>query len=81
MIVDASVLLSAFFPDEAQTQAQTLLREHVADRIHLNAPTLLSYELSNALWQAERRARISRSQTEEIFQALLVWISRLSIGA
>ena len=30
MIVDASVLLSAFFPDEAQPKAQLLLRQHAA---------------------------------------------------
>jgi predicted nucleic acid-binding protein len=71
MIVDASVLLCAFFPDERQAQAQRLVREHVADRVHLKAPALLSFELSNALWQAERRARISRHQTEEIFQAFV----------
>ncbi len=28
MIVNACVLLSAFFPDEAQTQAQAVLRRH-----------------------------------------------------
>jgi hypothetical protein len=39
MIVDASVLLSAFFPDEAQAQAQAVLRQHAAGRERLKAPT------------------------------------------
>ena len=71
MIVDASVLLCAFFPDEAQAQAQSLVREHVAGRIQLKAPSLLPYELSNAIWQAERRGRVSRSQADEILQAFI----------
>ena len=70
MIVDASVVLRAFFPDEAQSQAQAVIREHVAKRINLKAPALLPYELSNAVWQAERRGRISREQSEEILAAM-----------
>jgi predicted nucleic acid-binding protein len=70
MIVDASVVLRAFFPDEAQAQAQAVVREHVAGRIQLKAPELLPYELANAVWQAERRGRISAAQANEIIQAL-----------
>jgi len=70
MIIDASVVLSVFFPDESQAQAQAVLREHVAGRLHLKAPALLPYELSNAVWQAERRGRITRAQADEIMQAL-----------
>jgi predicted nucleic acid-binding protein len=69
MIVDASVLLCAFFPDEAQPKAQKLVREHVAGRVPLKAPALLVYELSNAVWQAERRKRISATQADEVLQA------------
>ena len=70
MIVDANVLLRAFFPDEAQAQAQAVVREHVAGRIHLMAPALLPYELSNAVWQAERRGRVTRPQADEVLQAM-----------
>ena len=49
MIVDANVLLRAFFPDEAQAHAQAVVREHVAGRMHLKAPSLLPYELTNAV--------------------------------
>jgi predicted nucleic acid-binding protein len=68
MIVDASVLLCAFFPDEAQSQAQTVLREHAAGRERLKAPALIVYEVTNAVWQAERRGRISVAQSDEILQ-------------
>lgn len=70
MIVDASVLLSAIFPDEAQPQAQALLRRHVAGQERLRAPDLLLYEVSHALWRAERRGRVSESQVNEALAAL-----------
>jgi predicted nucleic acid-binding protein len=68
-ILDASVLLSAFFPDEAQPQAQALLREHAAGRERLKAPTLILYETANAVWQAEKRGRISNAQADEMLHA------------
>lgn len=70
MIIDASVLLSAFFPDEAQTQAQALLRAHAAGKARLKAPSLLVYEVTNAAWQAERRGRISSAQVDEILHVI-----------
>lgn len=70
MIVDSSVLFSAFFPDEVQPQAQALIREHVARQQPLKAPDLLPYELTNAVWQAERRGRISRQQADQILDSM-----------
>ena len=70
MIVDASVILQAFFPDEAQEQAQALIREHVTGRVNLKAPGSLPYELANAVWQAERHGRISSDQADEIIQSM-----------
>jgi len=59
MIVDASVLLRAYFPDEEQEKAQALIRDHVSGRIQLVAPTLVLYEITNAVLQAERQRRIT----------------------
>jgi len=70
MIVDASVVLAAFFPDEAQPQAQALIRDHVVGRVHLAAPTLLMYEVTNAVLLAERRGRIAPGTGEEILETL-----------
>jgi predicted nucleic acid-binding protein len=70
MIVDASVILSAFFPDESQAQAQAVVRDHITGRIELRASDLLPYELANAVWQAERRGRISTEQANEIIQSM-----------
>ena len=70
MIVDASVILSAFFPDEEQTQAQGLIRDHVVGRVELAAPTLLLYEVTNAVVQARRRGRISDEQAENVLSSI-----------
>jgi predicted nucleic acid-binding protein len=69
MIVDASVVLSAFFPDENQPQAQSLIRDHAVGRAQLVAPTLLVYEVTNAVVQAQRRGRISTEQAGEILSS------------
>ena len=76
MIVDANVVLRAFFPDEAQAQAQALIRDHVSGHERLMAPTLLSYELTNAVVRATRRQRITNEEGE----ALLVAIEGLGIA-
>ena len=69
MIIDASVILSAFFPDEDQAQAQALIREHAIGRVALVAPTLLLYEVTNAVVQARRRERISDEQARSILSS------------
>jgi predicted nucleic acid-binding protein len=66
VIVDASVILSAFFPDEEQEQAQALIRDHVIGHLQLAAPDLLLYEVTNAVLQARRRERINDEQAEGI---------------
>lgn len=83
MIIDASVLLCAIFPDEAQPQAQALLYAHVAGKAPLKAPTLFIYEVSNAIWQAERRSRITPTQAREMIEAvrgLRIQFVNLNIG-
>ena len=59
MIVDASVILSAFFPDEDQAQAQALIREHVMGRV-----TLAAGRLESALKQYVS-ARVPGSDTDK----------------
>ena len=66
MIVDASVLLRAFLPDEHQPSALALIRDHISDQLTLKAPALLPYEIENAVWQAERRGRITQEQADTL---------------
>lgn len=69
MIVDANVVLRAYFPDEEQSKAQALIRDHVSGRVQLIAPTLLVYEFTNAVVQAVRRQRITAEEGEAILSS------------
>lgn len=75
MIVDASVVLSAYFPDEKQEQAQAVMRNHTAGQERLLAPTLLIYEVTHAVLQATRRNRI----TDTVGRAILTSFDGLDI--
>ena len=70
MIIDANVILRGYLMDEAQPQAQALIRDYIAGRLELRAPTLISYELCNAVWQAERRGRVTPDQAEQILRSI-----------
>ena len=76
MIIDASVVLRGFFPDEEGTaQAQALIRDYTLDAVELSAPTLLPHEVTNAVVQAVRRGRIDPQMGEDIlstFQELAI---------
>jgi predicted nucleic acid-binding protein len=76
MIVDANIILQAFFPDEVQPKAQALIRDHVSGKVQLAAPTLLMYEVTNAVLQAVRRGRV----TDEDAKAILIAVEGLGIG-
>jgi len=69
MIIDASVVLQAFFPDEAQARAQGVIRDHVTGVVPVAGPTLLEYEVVNAVLQAVRRQRIREEEADGILQA------------
>ncbi|MBM4467104.1 MAG: type II toxin-antitoxin system VapC family toxin [Chloroflexi bacterium] len=70
MIVDASVVLRGFFPDEeGHAEAQALIRAYAQGEIEFHAPTLLPYEVTNAVLQAIRRDRISPEKGREILTA------------
>jgi predicted nucleic acid-binding protein len=69
LIVDANIILRAFFPDEQQAEAQTLVHHHILGHNNLTAPTLLLYELVNSVRQAERRERITADEGVTILTA------------
>ena len=70
MIIDANVILRAFFPDESgQAQAHALIHDYVMGAVPISVPTLLPYEVCNAVLQAVRRGRIAEEQAREILQA------------
>lgn len=70
MIIDAGVVLKGFFPDEeGQAEAQALIRAYAQQLVELLAPSLLPYEVTNAVLQALRRDRIDLGRGREILTA------------
>ncbi len=54
-VIDASALLAAFLPEEEwEAEADALLDAYQEGRLQLVAPTLLPYEILNALYLAVR---------------------------
>ena len=72
LVIDASVVLKWYLMDEECGQeAFSILEQHVAGDVALLAPTILPYEVLNALLVAERRDRIAEGVTEEAFYGFL----------
>jgi len=71
-VIDASVVLKWYLPDEKHTtEAQRVLERYLAGELSLLAPTILAYEVLNALLVAERMARIPESVTETAYSGFL----------
>jgi predicted nucleic acid-binding protein len=67
VIIDASVVLRGFFPDEeGHREARALIRAYAQGEVELLAPTLLPYEVTNAVLQVVRRGRINLDKGREI---------------
>lgn len=53
-ILDASVAARFLLSESLSAEAAAVLRDYVEGRIELAAPTILAYEVGNALWKAVR---------------------------
>jgi len=72
LVLDASVVLKWYLTDdECGQEALNILEQHVAGNVVLFAPSILPYEVLNALLVAERMGRIAEEVTEEAFHAFL----------
>ncbi len=70
LVIDASVVLKWYLVDEDDGQkALQILEQHVGGDVDLLAPTILPYEVLNALLVAERMNRIPKDVTETAFSA------------
>jgi len=76
IVIDASVILAAFFPDENSRQARRLIADYAEDVVTFHAPRLLILELVNACLVAFRRGRIE----ETIFNQLVDTMTSLQIS-
>ena len=62
MVVDASVVLRWYLPDEDQGQAALdLLNLYLSDDLEIVVPSLLEYEIINGLVVAQKRGRIKEA--------------------
>ena len=69
-VVDASVALKWFLPDEeGSDSALKLLQRFVSGRLELLAPCLLEYEVVNSLVIAGRRGRIGEEIVERAIES------------
>lgn len=68
LVVDASVIASAYFPD-AQTDAASLILNTERD---LHAPDLIYAELANVSWKRHRRGEATREHTARMLADMLL---------
>lgn len=66
--IDASAILSYIFPDEPTPKnVMSCMGELAKSRISLVAPTLLKFEIGNALKSAVKRKRVDEVDAKNIF--------------
>jgi predicted nucleic acid-binding protein len=71
-VIDASVALKWFLPDEAEgIKALDLLEGYLNGRVSLICPSLLGYEVLNGLILAGRRGRLPKDIIETAFEGFL----------
>ena len=58
-VIDASVVISWFLPDEVNGKYEDILNN--IDKISIHVPSIFEYELMNILLNAEKRNRIDHS--------------------
>jgi predicted nucleic acid-binding protein len=71
-VVDASVILKWYIPDEAhEEQALALLQQCTTRELEILAPSLLTYELMNGLVIACRRVRLDQNTISLSFSGFM----------
>jgi predicted nucleic acid-binding protein len=68
LVIDASVTLGWYFPDETNSTTEAARRHFATDSVI--APGLWWFEIRNALIVGERRGRLDPTQTAEILAQL-----------
>jgi predicted nucleic acid-binding protein len=71
LVIDASVLVKAFIPENGSKEAGTLLARAAAAEVVLIAPELIYPETANILWKKVRRNELTPDDAREIGAAVL----------
>lgn len=70
-VIDASYVLAFLLPDEHQDQVDDLFSKYTSGDVYFVAPTLLPYEVANALSASIKRKRITKIQAQNLLEAFL----------
>jgi predicted nucleic acid-binding protein len=71
LIIDASVLVKAFIPENGSEDAGSLLARAEEGEVGLIAPELIYPETANILWKKVRRNELTSDEAREIAEAVL----------
>jgi predicted nucleic acid-binding protein len=70
-VIDASVLIKFYVPEILSDKAEVLLAEVEQGDVMLFAPDLIYPEVGNILWKKQRMKELTRSEVEEITDAII----------
>ncbi len=71
LVMDASVLIKFYVPEILSDRAERLLAKVEKQDIDLLVPDLIYLEAGNILWKKQRLKELTRSEVEEITDAIL----------
>jgi predicted nucleic acid-binding protein len=71
LVMDASVLIKFYVPEILSDRAERLLAKLEKKDIDLLAPDLIYPEAGNILWKKQRLKELTRSEVEQITDAIL----------
>jgi len=71
LVIDASVLIKFYVPEILSDKAEGLLTRAEQGDVMLLAPDLIYPEVGNILWKKQRLKELTRSEVEEIIDAIV----------
>jgi len=70
-VVDASVAARFLLVEELSEQAKLILKDYLEEKLNLEAPKLIIYEVGNTLWKATQQGYLTPEQAKQKFQHFL----------
>lgn len=70
LVVDASVLVKAYIPENGSDRASALLAAMERGEVELLAPDLIYAECGNILWKKVRRGELEAADARDIAEAI-----------
>jgi predicted nucleic acid-binding protein len=72
LVIDASVLIKFYIPEFLSDRAQSILDSVKQGQVTLFAPDLVYSEAGNVLWKKHHLKELTRTEVEEISDALIL---------